>query len=148
MLILELQAIYAGLIGEKLYYKEICGSDKFPMHLRIGSSYDLNLASQIIRKNNLAASGKRTRILKKGIQLDVEQILRKHWEVVKIVAHALFKKRKLSFDELKSIIIKKTDDKDFWKDKFKKIKMIHNTRTQPDLLDVKEILLEDAIFDI
>ena len=36
ILVFELQSLYGGLIAEKMYYKDICGSSKFPMHLSIG----------------------------------------------------------------------------------------------------------------
>src|SRR5258708_18432696 len=70
ILIQELQTLYGGLMGERIYYKDICGSDKFPMHLRIGSSIDIAFAADLIRKNNLSNPGKHTYLLKKQIQYD------------------------------------------------------------------------------
>lgn len=148
LLIFELQAIYAGLIGEKMYYKDICGSSKFPMHLRIGSSYDIAFASKIIRKNNLMPPGKKTFLFKKQIQFDVEQILYEHWDAVKVIAHSLYKKKKLSLDELKFLLTRKTEHKDFWKDRFKKMNLIHNDKNCPTEDLVKDLVLEDAIFSI
>ena len=123
--IFELQAIYAGLIGEKIYYKDISGSSKFPMHLRIGSSVDIALASKLIRKNNLATPGKNTMSLKKRLHKEVEEILIEHWDAVKAVAHALYKKNRLSFKDLKFILTRRTNHQEFWKDRFNKINLLY-----------------------
>lgn len=144
----EVQTVYAGLIAEKMYYKDICGSSKFPMHLRIGSSYDTSSASFIIRKYNLAPAGKKTNLFKKQIRYDVEQLLFEHWDAVKEIAHSLYQKKRLTFDELKYLLTRKTDHKDFWKDRFKKINFIHNEKNYPTEAAVKDLLLEDAIFSI
>lgn len=146
--ILELQSTYAGLVAEKMYYKDICGSDKFPMHLRIGSSTDIEMASKIITKNKLVKSGRPTYLFKKQVQQDVEQLLIDHWDGVRSVAHSLYKKKKLTHDELKYLLTRKTEHKDFWKNKFKQIKFIHNEKIIPLECDVKDILLENAIFSI
>lgn len=145
MIILELQILYAGLISEKMYYKDICGSSKFPMHLKIGSSWDTQQASIIFRKNNLAPSGKRTLLLKKSIQNDVEHILSEHWDAVKMIAHSLYMKKRLTFDEIKFILTRKTQHNDFWKNKFKKIKLIHNESSMLTEYDIKKIMLDNAI---
>jgi len=148
LLIFEIQTLYAGLIAEKMYYKDICGSHKFPNHLKNGSSYDTGLASSLIRKNKLAQPGKQTFLLKKQIQYDVEQILAEHWDAVKVVAHFLYQKKRLTFDEMKYALSRRTERKDFWKDKFKKIKLIHNDKIHPTEEFVKDLVLEDAIFSI
>lgn len=148
VLVLELQSLYGGLIAEKMYYKDICGSSKFPMHLRIGSSYDMALASAIIRKNDLAVPGKRTVLFKKQVQNDVEQLLSEHWDAVKVIAHSLYRKKRLTFDKLKYLLTRKTDHQDFWRDRFKKIRLINNENNPPAENFVKEIMLENAIFSI
>lgn len=121
----ELKTVYAGLVGEKMYYKDICGSSAFPTHLKIGSSIDTQIASKLIRKYQLANAGKATFKLKEEIREEVKKILIRHWEAVKIVAHALYKKKKLSFIELKYLLTRTLQDKDFWKDKFKTMKIIY-----------------------
>lgn len=148
LLIFELQAVYAGLISEKMYYKDICGSSKFPMHLRIGSSYDNASASKIIRNNNLAEPGKKTFLFKKQVQYDVERLLSEHWNAVKVIAHYLYKKKRLTFDELKFVLTRRTENKDFWKERFKKIKFIHNEKNPSAEVIVKDLVLEDTIFSI
>src|SRR5271165_3157623 len=39
VLVFELQAMYAGLLGERILYKYISGSPKLPMNLKVGLSY-------------------------------------------------------------------------------------------------------------
>lgn len=148
MLLSDIQVAYAGLVGEKHYYKDICGNDKFPIHLRIGSAEDIEVAAKLIRKHNLASSGKSTYILKKRIQKDVNDVLIEFWASVKIIAHALYAKRKLDYDDLKYLLTRKSDQKDYWKEKFKAIKFIHNDNKVPPEKEVKDILLENSIFSI
>jgi hypothetical protein len=148
LLIFELQVLYAGLLAEKIYYKDICGSSKFPMHLRKGSWYDTALASSIIRKNSLAMPGKKTFLFKKEIQYDVNQVLLEHWDAVRQVAHSLYQRKKLSFDEIKYILIHKTEHKEFWQDRFRKIKLIHNENKPLTEEIAKDLMLEDNIFNI
>lgn len=147
LLIFELQVLYAGLTSEKTYYKDICGSSKFPMHLRVGSWYDTSLASSIIRKNLLSSPGKKTYLFKKEIQYDVEQMLLEHWDAVKQIAHSLYQRKRLTFDELKYILTRKTEHKDFWKNRFKKMKIIHG-KNPPTEETIKDLMLEDLIFNI
>jgi hypothetical protein len=143
----ELQTCYAGLVGEKLYYKNICGSDKFPLHLRIGSHSDLKEASKIINKHKLSESGKKRLVFKKQIQEDIKVMLLEHWDAVKILAHALYKKKKLTFEEIKLLLIKKSENKDFWRGRFKKISIIQNKMDDENAEEiVKSILLEDSIY--
>lgn len=127
VLMAEVKTIYAGLVGEKMYYKDICGSINFPSHLKNGSSIDTSMASKLIRKYRLARSGAETFELKQDIRVEVEKLLITHWEAVKTVAHALYRKRKLSFSELKYMLVR-TEEKDYWRDKLKKIKTIYEDK--------------------
>jgi hypothetical protein len=145
--IFEIQTMYAGLVGERMYYRDICGSSKFPMHLKKDSAYDIGIASAIIRKNNLASPGKKTHLFKKEVQFDVEKILDDHWDAVKEIAHSVYRKKRLSFDELKYILTRKTDQKEFWKDKFRKMNIIYSNN-KPTEEVVKELVLENLIFKI
>lgn len=148
LLMQELQVLYGGLVGEKIYYREICGSEKFPMHLRIGSSSDISAASNLIVNHDLAKPGKHRMLLKKKIQSDVAAILNEHWSAVKIVAHALYKKKRLSFEELQHLLTRKTDNKDFWKDRFKKIRLLYNETSNLDETSIRDIILEDSVFTL
>lgn len=134
----ELKTIYAGLVGEKIYYRDVTGSHLFPMFLKIGSSMDTAMGSDIIRKNNLANSGNDTYLLKNNIKEELEKFLIEHWQSVKDIAHALYKRKKLRFSELKYILIR-GEDGDFWKDRFKKIKLLHNDKCLSEKT-VKEII--------
>src|SRR5271165_3537367 len=117
LLTFEIQALYAGLLGERILYKELTGSHKLPMNLRVGLSSDIKNVSNIIRNNNLVESGNDTVIFKKNIQKKTEKILLDNWDVVRLIAHALHKDRKLNFDELKQLITRKSKNKDFWRDR-------------------------------
>ena len=148
LLISEVQTLYAGLIAEKLYYKNICGSDAFPMHLKISSSEDTKTAASIIRNNSLAKPGRQTYVFKKQMKDDVERFLTDHWDAVRVVAHALYKKVRLSHNDLKYLLTRKTNNPEFWKDKFKKLKMVHNDKVPPSEGEIKEILLENVIYTL
>jgi hypothetical protein len=148
LLIFELQIVYAGLIAEKTYYKNICGSDRFPAHLKSGSRGDIEEGSNIIRRNKIIKSGRQTFLFKKQIQKDVELLLKEYWDAVSIIARALYQKKRLSYSELKSLLTRKTKDKEFWKSHFKKIDIIHNDKRPIAEYIVKEMLMEDAIFSI
>jgi hypothetical protein len=136
----EIKTIYAGLVGEKMYYKDICGSSKFPMHLKEGSSIDTSIASQLIRRYNLAASGKPTFEFKQHIREEVERILIRHWQAVKVVAHALYKKKKLNSQELKYLLVRIPQDKEFWKDKFKTMKIIYDEDNDLSMKMVRNLI--------
>lgn len=136
----ELRTIYAGLVGEKIYYKQICGSNKFPAHLKIGSSSDMKVGSDLIRRYKLANPGKETHQLKQDVRQDMEKFLYKHWETVKLLAHTLYRKKKLNFTELKYLLTRAKEDKDFWKDKFKRIKMIYEAKSELSEKVVKNLI--------
>jgi len=138
-ILFDLQATYAGLIAEKMYYKDISGSDVFPTHLRVGSRDDIKYISAQIRKYKLALPGKSTHLLKKQLQNAALNILTEHWDAVKLVAHKLYQKQKLTFDELQYILTRKAEHKEFWKDRFRKIKLIHAV-PPPNEGEIKKII--------
>jgi hypothetical protein len=129
----EVGLSYAGLVAEKYQYKLHSGSDKFPSFLD-GSSKDLREASEIIKKYNLAPPGRKRYNYKKMIVRRVTRELQEHWDAVTVVAHALFQKKRLNFSDLKKILTKKSDNKEFWKNRFKEIANFY----QKDTLDEKE----------
>ena len=131
----ELQVSYAGLLAEKIYYKDICGSDKFPMHLKKGSSGDIKEASNLINKYKIAPAGNARTQLKKQVQKDTNLILQEHWSDVKLVAHSLYRKKRLNFDDLKFILTRKSEFSDFWKERFKHIKSINDKNISEDDLE-------------
>lgn len=117
---------YAGLAAEKNSFKEISGSDKFPMVLRDGSSDDTLNAAKLIKAYNIVPPGKKRYLYKKKLVRQITQELRDNWDAVTAVAHGLFQKKKLYFFDLKDILTKKTKNKEFWKEQFKNISSIHD----------------------
>ena len=125
----EVGLSYAGLIAEKYQYKLHSGSDKFPSFLD-GSSKDLREASEIIKKYNIAPPGRKRYNYKKRMVRQVARELQEHWDAVTAVAHALFQKKRLNFNDLKNILTKKTEHKEFWKERMKAIKIFYD---KPDI---------------
>ena len=121
---------YAGLTAEKFHFKKMSGSDKFPLYWRDGSSDDTKDAAYLIKRFSPVAPGKKRYAYKKKIIKRTFTLLEQHWDAVTIVAHALVQKKRLGFSELKELLIKKSEDKEFWKDRFKDIADIFgNPRT-------------------
>jgi hypothetical protein len=144
--ICELQMWYAGLVAEKIYYKEICGSDHFPMILKYGSNADFANASKIIQKFKLAKPGKDRYLFKKKIQENLHNVIMEYWEDIKLISHALYNKKKLYFNDIKSLLTRKSINKNIWKLKFKKIAIIHNDQSDYELTDsiIKDLLLKSS----
>ena len=124
MLEQEIGLSYAGLLAEKHHFKSISGSDQVPMFIKEGSSDDLTSIRKILQKHNLAPAGKKRYAYKNKIARQTTAILIEHWDAVDIIAHALFKHKRLTYLDLKQLLITKTSDKKFWKDKFKDIESI------------------------
>lgn len=144
LIVNELETMYAGLIGERILYRELCGTMRYPRHLQIGLSHDIKLASQIIRRHDLAAPGKETAIFKKNIHRKVEKMLLEHWDSVKLIAHTLHKKRRISsFEELRLLLTRKSNEKEFWREKFSKIKLIYGGKDKEHPTDeyIKKVLI-------
>jgi hypothetical protein len=148
LLIFEVQTLYAGLVGEKLYYQEICGSDNFPMHLRIGSSDDIRDAAKLISTHKLALPGKARFLFKKQIQNDTHNILINYWEDIKLISHMLYKHKELNEGDLKHFLTRYSDNKDFWRSRFKAIKTIYSNITDLDEKYLKEIIVQNSIIII
>lgn len=131
---------YAGLAAEKYHFKTISGSDKFPIFLRDGSSDDTLTAAALIRQYNVAQPGKKRYAYKKKVIRETLHILQDNWEAVTLVAHALFQKNHLSYNELKDLLIKKSSNKQFWKEQFKAINYICENHETLDEKSLKSIL--------
>ena len=128
----EIGIKYAGLTAEKHFFKTISGSDKFPIFLRDGSSDDTLSAAAIIRQFNVVAPGKKRYEFKKKKIKQVLEDLKKYWEDVTLLAHALFSKKKLSFLDIKNLFLKKSSNKKFWRAKFKSISSIFDNTSALD----------------
>jgi hypothetical protein len=125
----EVGLSYAGLVGEKYQYKLHSGSDKFPSFLGDGSSKDLSEASETIKKYQLAPPGRQRYLYKKRMVRKTFKELKEHWEAVSVIAHALFKRKRLNFEDLKQLLTKKTENKEFWKKQFKNIAELYDNST-------------------
>ncbi len=120
-------AIYqAGLAAEKLFYKDISGIEQLPYVLKKGSYIDFGYVSDIIKKYNLAPPGKKRYAFKKKTFRQTQKLLSNNWGDVKLIAHLLFAKKKIYFEDLKQLLTKKSPKKKFWKEQFKSIEMLHN----------------------
>lgn len=130
---------YAGLTAEKYHFKNISGSDKFPMVLRDGSSEDTLSAAALIKQYNLAEPGRKRYAYKKLLIKETLSELRQHWDAVTLVSHALFNKKKLTYEDIKILLSRKTKDKEFWKNQFKLIDYIFDNIEALDEKELKSI---------
>lgn len=112
---------YAGLAAEKFHYKQISGSDKFPMYWRDGSSDDTKEAAAIIKKYSSVSPGKKRYNYKKRIIKKTLASLEQYWDDVILVSYILIQKKRASFAELKEVLTKKSPNRIFWKEQFKDI---------------------------
>jgi len=51
-------------------------------------------------------------------------MLIEHWEAIDLVAHSLFKHKRLSYQDLKVLLTTKSRNRKFWKETFKEIDQI------------------------
>ncbi len=140
LVLAEIFINYAGLAAEKLFYKEICGTDRLPMFVKYGSYQDRNVASFLIKKYNLAPPGKKRYGFKKKIFSQTQRTLFSYWGDVKLVAHALFQRKKLYHQDLKELLSKKSVNKKFWKEQFKKISILFDTNEELHERDIKKLM--------
>lgn len=127
LLMRELYVNYAGLAAEKLLYKDVCGTYNIPMILKAGSYMDRDRCAEIIANNNLAPAGrKRYAFKKRALQYSIDQ-LEESWSDVKLLAQTLLKKKRLSFDQLRILLTKKSQHKDFWKEHFKILNKLYRS---------------------
>lgn len=131
---------YAGLMAEKIFYQDVTGSKSFPNVLKEGIEDDIKTVAKIINVNNLAPAGRKRYLFKKKTMKEVRFLLEQHWDVVKIVAHALFEKKRLTHDELKKLVCRKSSNKKFWKKQFAYINEFVDKCKPLDNKDLKIII--------
>jgi ATP-dependent Zn protease len=124
MLEQEIGLSYAGLLAEKHHFKSISGTDQVPMFIKEGSSDDLSAIRKMLQKHNIVPAGKKRYAYKQKVARKTTAILVEHWDAVDVIAHALFKHKRLNYQDLKQLLITKTNNKKFWRDKFKDIESI------------------------
>lgn len=136
----EICLSYAGLVAEKRFFKMICGSDKFPMFLRDGSSHDTSEACELFQKWGLCKPGRERYNYKQKLIKQIDRELVENWDAITLVAHGLFKKKRLYFSDLQNLLTKKSKDKQFWREKFKAINQLYKNGATLDEKEVKSIL--------
>jgi len=136
----EINILYAGMLAEKIFYEDITGSKILPNVLKDGCEDDIRKVSDIIKKNNLAPPGEKRYRYKKKIQNSTKRLLNENWDAVRAVAHSLFERKKLNFEDLKLILSKKTHNSKFWKDQFKYINLFIDQNKPLDNKDIKIII--------
>lgn len=141
----EISIKYSGLIAEKYHYKTISGSDRFPMFLKDGSSDDTLAAAKLFRQHDIVSPGRKRYRYKKKLIEDTLKELQMYWESVVLVAHNLFQKKRLYFSDLKNLLIRKSEYKEFWKMQFKAIEHIYKSYDKLDEKDFKIILTERGL---
>jgi hypothetical protein len=131
---------YSGLIAEKTLFKSISGSNQTPMFISDGSTEDNKAAREIIKKYNIASPGQKRATYKQKLMREVRAELHEHWDAVTVISHALFRYRKLGFDDLRNILIKKSRNKKFWKDQFRRINNFYDNNKVLDETNLRAIL--------
>lgn len=136
----EIGLCYAGGCAEKHYFKIISGSDKLPKFLKDGSEDDIAEAARLIRKYNLAPAGKKRYVYKQKLIKETYKILEEYWADITLVSHSLFDKKRLYYSDIKSLLCKKSQNKEFWKEQFKLIDFISNNSESIDSKELKSIM--------
>lgn len=137
----EIRLNYAGMVSERIFYKGICGADKLPMMLREGCSEDIEKAAKLIKKHDLAPAGRKRWLFKQKIMRAIRQNLEEHWEAVRLIAHALYKRKRLNFDDLRELLTKKLKNRDFWKKQFAKINSLYDRALPLDEEKIRATIL-------
>jgi hypothetical protein len=138
----EIGVSYAGLIAEKSLFKSISGSNQTPMFISDGSTEDNRAARELLTKYSLAPPGPKRSLYKKKIAREIQNELHANWDAVTLIAHALFKRRKLSFEDLQILLTEKSKNKKFWKEQFKNINYFYDNSDNLDEKDLRSILFK------
>jgi hypothetical protein len=141
----DISMLYAGFTCEKYNYKNILGLDNFPSFLKSGSFYDLKDASILFRKYNIVPAGKKRLLYKKKLIKNINFVIEKYWNDIKLIAFTLVKKKKIFFPDLKNILTKKSENKEFWKKQFKIINHYYKNIDDVDEIKLKSILVEKGL---
>jgi hypothetical protein len=141
LILSEVKLSYSGFCSEKIFFKAISGTTENRIFLRDGSSDDVASAAALISKYNLAPAGKKRYQYKQKLKNDITKTLNKHWDDVVIVSHALFQRKKLYYSDLKSLLLKKSPNKSYWKAQFKQIDYLFDNRGLLDTKELKSIVL-------
>lgn len=128
---------YAGMLAEKINLKKMTGTDIFPKSFKNGCYVDLEEINNIINKYKLCENGKSKTVFKNKMMKKTTQLLEYYWDDLVLIAHAIYK-NKISHKDLKKVLLK-SENKEFWKEQFKKINFIHKNK-YPSGFNIKAYL--------
>lgn len=137
----EVGLSYSGHCAEKTFFKNASGAPNSPIFLRDGAFDDVAEASALIRRYNLAPPGRKRYQYKQKAINNTSKILIKHWDDVVIVSHALFQKKRLYYNDLKSLLLKRSPNKKFWREQFRNIDYLFDNKGALDTKTIKSIVL-------
>jgi len=122
----EIGLSYAGLLTEQHHFRCISGSDQIPMFIKEGSSNDIFAITKMLQKYNPVPAGKKRYAYKQKLARKTMKILIEHWDAIELVAHSLFKHKRLVYQDLRDLLTKKSKNKKFWKEQFRIISQNFN----------------------
>lgn len=137
LILSQLGFFYSGLEAEKYYFKHISGSKDYPYFLNIGASYDRSDAANIIIKYDLTSN--KDKFEQKIIKNTLKELL-DNWDAIVLIAHSLYSKKQLTYQDLKKLLCNKSEHKEFWRGQFKKIDEIFNESRALDINQIKSIM--------
>jgi hypothetical protein len=126
----EICVNYAGLVTEKIFYKKISGSNKFPSFLKDGSSLDTQAAAKILKKSNIVPSGKQRYLYKQKITKQLLSLLENYWSDIELIAHILIQKKKINYKQIKYSLLRRSSNKILWKQRLKTIEFISSLESK------------------
>lgn len=143
----RINMFYAGLIGETIYYKSICGSKKLPIYFKKSSSDDLSEITKLFNSNSIVKAGKERFEYKKLIEKNVENTLMKYWEDIKLLAIYAYKYKKINYKKIKKLLMNNSKNKNIWIDKFSKIEKLYSDKIILKASKIEAILFSDTLFN-
>lgn len=124
----EISIRYSGVLAENIFFQNLHPNDKMPIKIRIGASDDFKVASNIIKKYNVAKPGKPRQKYKTKIKIKTTKLLKSHWSDIALIANILLDKKSITYSKMKVILTKKSSKPKKWKDVFNKIEMKMSSR--------------------
>jgi hypothetical protein len=130
----EISIRYSGSICEQVFFKLTSGSDKLPLFLKEGSEDDTKSAYLLIKKHNLAAPGRKRYLYKKKIIKIISNKLQENWADISLLAHELFRKKRLNYKNIKDLLTKKSENKLFWRSRLRTVEYISDNNLSEEQL--------------
>lgn len=128
----EIYILNGGLAADQLFYRNIFGIEEMPKVLFNGYGSDNKSIRALITKHNLASPGKPRYAFKKKMLNHTRQLMIPYWDDVQLVAKTLFKFKKLYWEDLKSLLTRKSKNKAFWKKQIKDIELLFEAGRKND----------------